>query len=184
MALCDRGHPSVSSPGPALSHILGGGVLVLRPNCHKGKSGGGVSATPFPRHSAEGSNEQKPTSRIRKGELTRQRSYAPVPAPLFVSEGIYFFLRTHPLEVCWSWNCGVVVIPVVFSSTLAPSLRISSSRPATSVVDIPQSRPPDRPCPISWGAASSSSVPIVIREKAGGVSPPRLSRGTPSLKAG
>ena len=53
-----------------------------------------------------GSNEQKPTSRIRKGELTRRCSYAPVPAPLFVSEGIYFFFRTHPLEVRWSWNCG------------------------------------------------------------------------------
>ena len=50
------------------------------------------------------SDEQRRTSRIRKGESTRRRSFAPVPAPLFISEGIYFFLRTHPLEVRWSWN--------------------------------------------------------------------------------
>ena len=50
------------------------------------------------------SDEQRRTSRIRKGELTRRRSLAPVPAPLIISEGIYFFLRTHPLEVRWSWN--------------------------------------------------------------------------------
>ena len=69
---------------------------------------------------AYGSDEQKPTSGVRKGELTRRRSYAPVPAPLFISEGIYFFLRTHPLEVRWSWNCGTVVIPVVFSVPWTP----------------------------------------------------------------
>ena len=51
-------------------------------------------------HSSRGrSDEQRRTSRIRKGELTRRRSLAPVPAPLIISEGIYFFLRTHPLEV-------------------------------------------------------------------------------------
>ena len=56
-------------------------------------------------HSSRGrSDEQRRTSRIRKGELTRRRSLAPVPAPLIISEGIYFFLRTHPLEVRWSWN--------------------------------------------------------------------------------
>ena len=86
---------------------------------------------------AYGSDEQRPTSGIRKGELTRRRSYAPVPAPLFISEGIYFFLRTHPLEVRWSWNCGAVVILVVFSDPWTPSLRISPIlRPVTSVVPI------------------------------------------------
>ena len=86
---------------------------------------------------AYGSDEQKPTSGVRKGELTRRRSYAPVPAPLFISEGIFFFLRTHPLEVRWSWNCGAFVIPVVFSDPWTPSLRISPIlRPATSVVPI------------------------------------------------
>ena len=90
---------------------------------------------------AFGSDEQRPTSRIRKGELTRRRSYAPVPAPLFISEGIYFFLRTHPLEVRWSWNCGAVVIPVVFSDPWTPSLRISPIlRPVTSVVPIGDTR--------------------------------------------
>ena len=76
-----------------------------------------------------------------KESLTRRRSYAPVPAPLFISEGIYFFLRTHPLEVRWSWNCGAVVIPVVFSDPWTPSLRISPIlRPATSVVPIGDTR--------------------------------------------
>ena len=56
-------------------------------------------------HSSRGrSDEQRRTSRIRKGESTRRRSFAPVQAPLIISEGIYFFLRTHPLEVRWSWN--------------------------------------------------------------------------------
>ena len=56
-------------------------------------------------HSSRGrSDEQRRTSRIRKGESTRRRSFAPVPAPLIISEGIYFFLRTHPLKVRWSWN--------------------------------------------------------------------------------
>ena len=36
---------------------------------------------------AWGSDEQWPTSGIRKGESTRRRSSAPVPAPLFISEG-------------------------------------------------------------------------------------------------
>ena len=49
MALCDRGHPSASSRGPALSYILGAASSSPRPNCHKGKSGRGVSATRFPR---------------------------------------------------------------------------------------------------------------------------------------
>ena len=44
---------------------------------------------------AYGSDEQRPTSGIRKGELTRRHSYAPVPAPLFISEGIFFF-SSHP----------------------------------------------------------------------------------------
>ena len=82
---------------------------------------------------AWGSDEQRPTSGIRKGELTRRRSYAPVPAPLFISEGIYFFLRTHPLEVRWSWNCGAVVIPVVFSDPWTPSLCITPDPPAGHV---------------------------------------------------
>ena len=56
-------------------------------------------------HSSRGRrDEQRRTSRVRKGESTRRRSLAPVPAPLIISEGIYFFLRTHPLEVRWSWN--------------------------------------------------------------------------------
>ena len=47
-------------------------------------------------HSSRGrSDEQRRTSRIRKGELTRRRSLAPVPAPLIISEGIYFF-SSHP----------------------------------------------------------------------------------------
>ena len=76
-----------------------------------------------------------------KESLTRRRSYAPVPAPLFISEGIYFFLRTHPLEVRWSWICGAVVIPVVFSDPWTPSLRISPIlRTATSVVPIDDTR--------------------------------------------
>ena len=44
---------------------------------------------------AYGSDEQRPTSGVRKGELTRRRSYAPIPAPLFISEGICFF-SSHP----------------------------------------------------------------------------------------
>ena len=56
-------------------------------------------------HSAERRSEKRLASRIRKGgELTRRRSHAPVPAPVFVSEGIYFFIPTHPLEVRWSWD--------------------------------------------------------------------------------
>ena len=47
-------------------------------------------------HSSRGrSDEQRRTSRIRKGELTRRRSLAPVPAPLIISEGIFFF-SSHP----------------------------------------------------------------------------------------
>ena len=43
-------------------------------------------------HSSRGrSDEERRTSRIRKGELTRRRSLAPVPAPLIISEGIFFF---------------------------------------------------------------------------------------------
>ena len=73
--------------------------------------------------------------------MTRRRSYAPVPAPLFISEGIYFFLCTHPLEVRWSWNCGAVVILVVFSDPWTPSLRISPIlRLVTSVVPIGNTR--------------------------------------------
>ena len=48
-------------------------------------------------HSSRGrSDEQRRTSRIRKGELTRRRSLAPVPAPLIISEGIFFFFSSHP----------------------------------------------------------------------------------------
>ena len=39
---------------------------------------------------AYGSDEQRPNSAIRKGQLTRRRSYAPVPAPLFI------FFSSHP----------------------------------------------------------------------------------------
>ena len=45
---------------------------------------------------AYGSDEQRPTSGVRKGELTRRRSCAPVPAPLFISEGIFFFFAPNP----------------------------------------------------------------------------------------
>ena len=90
---------------------------------------------------AWGSDEQRPTSGIRKGESTKRRSSVPVPAPLFISEGIYFFLRTHPLEVRWRWNCGAVVIPVVFSDPWTPSLCISPIfQPVTSVVPIGDTR--------------------------------------------
>ena len=76
-----------------------------------------------------------------KESLTRRRSYALVPAPLFISEGFFFFLRTHPLEVRWSWNCGAVVMPVVFSDPWTPSLRISPIfQPVTSVVPIGDTR--------------------------------------------
>ena len=76
-----------------------------------------------------------------KESVTRRRSFAPVPAPLFISEGIYFGLRTHPLEVRWSWNCGAVIIPVVFSDPLTASLRISPIlRPVTSAVPIGDTR--------------------------------------------
>ena len=44
---------------------------------------------------AYGSDEQKPTSGVREGELTRRRSYAPVPAPLFISE-VFWFFSSHP----------------------------------------------------------------------------------------
>ena len=48
-------------------------------------------------HSSRGrSNEQRRTSRIRKGESTRRRSFAPVPAPLIISEGIFFFFAPTP----------------------------------------------------------------------------------------
>ena len=93
-------------------------------------------------HSSRGrSDEQRRTSRIRKGELTRRRSLAPVPAPLIISEGIYFFLRTHPLEVRWSWNRGAAAIPVVFSNPWTPSLRRSLPLwPSASVVPIGDTR--------------------------------------------
>ena len=52
-------------------------------------------------HSSRGrSGEQRRTSRIRKGELTRRRSLAPVPAPLIISEGIYFFSSHPPPRGC------------------------------------------------------------------------------------
>ena len=48
-------------------------------------------------HSSHGrSDEQRRTSRIWKGESTRRRSFAPDPAPLIISEGIFFFFFSHP----------------------------------------------------------------------------------------
>ena len=45
----------------------------------------------------------------------------------------------------WSWNCGAVVIPVVFSDPWTPSLHISPIfRPATSVVPMDQRGEPER----------------------------------------
>ena len=59
----------------------------------------------------------------------------------YLYQRVFFFFRTHPLEVRWSWNCGAVVIPAVFSDPWTPSLRISPIlRPATSVVPIDDTR--------------------------------------------
>ena len=82
---------------------------------------------------AWGSDEQRPTSGTQKGESTRRRSYVPVPAPLFISD-LSIYMR-------WSWNCGAIVIPVVFSDPWTPSLRISPIfQPVTSVVPIGDTR--------------------------------------------
>ena len=65
----------------------------------------------------------------------------PFQLPYLYQRVLFLFLRTHPLEVRWSWNCGAVVIPVVFSDPWTPSLRISPIlRPVTSVVPIGDTR--------------------------------------------
>ena len=64
------------------------------PTCNRERSGRGVSATHFPTH------------------------------PLPQNGCICFFIRTHPLEVRWSWDCGAVVIPLILSSSWTPSLRV------------------------------------------------------------
>ena len=52
---------------------------------------------------AWGSDEQRPTSGIRKGESTDDVPMRPFQLP-YLYQRFFFFLRTHPLEVRWSWN--------------------------------------------------------------------------------
>ena len=74
--------------------------------------------------SAERRSERRLASRIQKGgEVTRQRSPALVPAPLFILEGVFY---SHPpsIEVRWSWDRRAPSSYRGLSSSWTPSLRI------------------------------------------------------------